>query len=103
MLRPSVIPGIKARLEAYLNQKEVECIFQSNPPPIPIETQPDFERPSSARRRHLLFSSERLLTVEELPFRNLAPMSPWGRFLPVGLENTGYLPTLFQKLRRMGC
>lgn len=52
MLRPSVIPGIKARLEAYLNQKEVECIiFQSNPPPIPIETQPDFERPSSARSR----------------------------------------------------
>lgn len=49
MLRPSVIPGIKACLEAYLNQKGVECIFQSNPPPIPIETQPDFERPSSAQ------------------------------------------------------
>ena len=38
MPRPSVIPGIKARLEAYLDQKEVEYLNQ--PEPIRTPTLP---------------------------------------------------------------
>ena len=35
MPRPSVIPGIKARLEAYLDQKEVEYLTQPEPSRTP--------------------------------------------------------------------
>ena len=42
MPRPSVIPGIKARLEAYLDQKEVEYLTQPEPSRTPtLPSTPD--------------------------------------------------------------
>ena len=71
--------------------------------PTPEQSHSVFEYTEhNSLQTHLqIFHSGFMATMDDCFCEN--SRAAMGRFLPVGLENTGYLPTLFQKLRRMGC